>query len=120
MKNVAVVGASPKKERYSNKAIRSLEENGYRAIPVNGRYKNILGKKCYPNLSKIADQVDTVTIYLGTNKQNAILDELIRILPRRVIFNPGTENPDAYPSIREAGIEVLEACTLVLLKTEQF
>ncbi len=120
MKNVAVVGASPKVERYSNKAIRFLEERGHNPIPVNGAYDEILGKKCWSTLSEIAEQIDTVTIYVGATRQDVLIDEIIRLSPKRAIFNPGTENPEVYDRIKEAGIEVLEACTLVLLRTEQF
>jgi predicted CoA-binding protein len=120
MKNVAVVGASPKEERYSNKAILMLAEKGHNPIPVSKTGEEIVGRKCYENLSGIPDRIDTVTMYVGVARQDVIIDEIVELLPRRVIFNPGAENPEAYGRIREAGIEVVEACTLVLLKTEQF
>ncbi len=120
MENVAVVGASPKEERYSHKAILFLEEKGHNPIPVNKRYDEILGRKSYPRISDVPEKIDTVTMYIEAANQNAIIDEIVVLLPNRVIFNPGAENPEAYDRIREAGITVTEACTLVLLKTDQF
>ena len=120
MENVAVVGASPKEERYSNKAIRLLEESGHNPIPVNSEYDEILEKKCYPNLSAIPDPIDTVTMYIGVARQSEIIEEIVKLSPKRAIFNPGAENPEVYNRLREAGIEIVEACTLVLLKTGQF
>ncbi|MBP7204031.1 MAG: CoA-binding protein, partial [Propionivibrio sp.] len=64
--------------------------------------------------------VDTVTLYVGPKRQEGLFEQLRAIHPRRVIFNPGTENPDEYEGLRAAGIEPTEACTLVLLRTGQF
>ena len=117
---VVVVGASPKSDRYSHKAMRLLEECGYNPIPVAPAWQEILGRKVYPILAAVPEQIDTVTMYVGPTHQTAVLDDVVRIKPRRIIFNPGTENPVEYDRLKQAGIEVLEACTLVLLRTGQF
>ncbi|HMK43633.1 MAG TPA: CoA-binding protein [Dissulfurispiraceae bacterium] len=120
MMRVAVVGASPKPERHSNMAMHALIELGHEAIPVAPGRTEILGRKVYPTLAEVPGILDTVTMYLGARRQEAVIAEMIRKKPRRVIFNPGAENPHAYDSLRAAGIEVLEACTLVMLRTGQF
>ena len=120
MENVVVVGASTNEERYSNKAMKMLAEYGHRPIPVAPVGDTILGEKVYASVSEVRERVDTVTLYVGPKRQDGLFDEIIAQKPRRVIFNPGTENPQHYDRLQAAGIEVLEACTLVLLRTGQF
>jgi predicted CoA-binding protein len=97
-----------------------LENCGYNPVPVAPARQEILGKKVYPTLAAVPDRIDTVTMYVGPSHQAVVLEDLVRIKPRRVIFNPGTENFCEYARLRQAGIEVLEACTLILLRTKQF
>lgn len=120
MENVAVVGASPKADRYSHKALILLAECGYNPIPVAPAKQEILGRKVYPALAAVPERIDTVTMYVGPAHQSTVLDDMVRTKPRRVIFNPGSENPGEYERLKAAGIEVLEACTLILLRTKQF
>ncbi len=120
MENVAVIGASPKEDRYSNKAIRLLEEYRHNPIPVAPKHDIIEGKKVYKTLEDIPEKIDTITMYVGPNRQDAIIKEIIKIAPKRVIFNPDTENSAVYEQLKKAGINVVEACTLVLLKTNQY
>lgn len=120
MENVAIIGASPKEERYSNKAQRLLAEYNHTPIPVAPGYEEIEGRKVFAGLKDIPQKVDTVTVYVGPNHQEKIIEDIVAIAPRRVIFNPGTENHGAYDQLKKAGIDVVEACTLVLLKTNQF
>ena len=68
----------------------------------------------------IPEKIDTVTLYVGAAKQDAIIKDIVELAPRRVVFNPNTENKVAYDQLKTAGIEVVEACTLVLLKTNQY
>ncbi|MCP3900765.1 MAG: CoA-binding protein [Desulfobacteraceae bacterium] len=120
MENVAVIGASPKQERYSNQAIRLLSEYKHNPIPVAPKHKSIEGEKVYQKLEDIPEKIDTVTMYVGPARQDAIIKEIVELAPKRVIFNPNTENKAAYDQLKTAGIEVVEACTLVLLKTNQY
>jgi predicted CoA-binding protein len=120
MSRVAVIGASPDAERYSNKALRLLREKGHTPVPVAPKHERIEGDEVFPTLREVPGEVETVSVYVAPARQEAIIDDIIDASPRRVIFNPGTENPDAYDRIEDAGIEVVEACTLVLLKTGQF
>ncbi|MGM0654060.1 MAG: CoA-binding protein [Thermodesulfobacteriota bacterium] len=117
---VAVVGASPLKDRYSNQAQILLEEYGHSPVPVAPKHETIEDKTVYHALSDIPQAIDTVTMYIGPARQDKVIDQILDIKPQRVIFNPGTENPRAYEKLKPAGIKVQEACTLVLLKTGQY
>ncbi len=121
MEQVAVIGASPKEDRYSNKAMRLLAEYNHHPIPVAPGHDTIEGEKVYENISSIPDKLDTATLYLGPKRQtDDVVDQIIAAAPKRVIFNPGTENPQTQEKLKAAGISVVEACTLVLLKTGQY
>lgn len=117
---VAVVGASPKPERYSNKAVRLLREYGHTVLPVNPAQRDIEGLPVTPSIDALPRPVDTVTMYVSPSHSDPLLQPLLALKPRRVIFNPGAENPAMEKALREAGIAVEEACTLVLLRTHQF
>jgi predicted CoA-binding protein len=117
---VAVLGASAKPERYSNQAIRLLREYGHHVIPVNPAQKEIEGIAAVPNVDALPKTVDTVTMYVSPAHSTPLLAGLLALKPRRIIFNPGAENPALEKPLAEAGINVEEACTLVLLRTGQF
>lgn len=121
MKNekVAILGASPKQERYSYKALVSLKNHGHEVFPISPRYKEIEGNEVYSSLSELKN-IDTLTIYVNPSLSSDLKDEIIKLNPKRVIFNPGSENIELQKQLRDLGIEVLEACTLVLLSTDQF
>lgn len=120
MENVIVVGASSNEERYSNKAMKMLDDYGHTPIPVAPKDAEILGRAVYASVAAVPGPVDTVTLYVGPQRQDGLFEQIIAKHPRRVIFNPGTENPAEYDRLRTAGIEPIEACTLVLLRTGQF
>jgi predicted CoA-binding protein len=117
---VAILGASPKPDRYAWKAFQMLREYGHKPVPINPAYNEILGEKCYPNFSSVSRPIDTVTIYLGQARSNQLIDEIVAARPRRIIMNPGAENSRLATKATEAGIAVVEACTLVMLRTGQF
>ena len=117
---VAILGASPKPDRYARKALEMLREYGHKPVPINPAYKDILGEKCYPNIASTPGPIDNVTIYLGEERSNSLINEIVSARPRRIIMNPGAENEILAAKVTEAGIEVVEACTLVMLRTGQF
>ncbi len=118
---VAVLGASPKPDRYSNKAVRLLVEHGHEVFPVNPGYDQIEGLPAVRSVSELMPgSVDTLTVYVGPDRSAELAEDMLLLKPRRVIFNPGAENRDLAEALRAADIEVLEACTLVLLNTGQF
>lgn len=119
-KNVAILGASPKEDRYANMAQKLLTENGYNVYPINPAYEKIENRTCYKRLADIKEEIDTVTVYMNPERLEKLLADIIAKKPRRIIFNPGTESEDLKGTLNNSGIEVVEACTLVMLKTGQF
>lgn len=117
---VAILGASPKPDRYAYKAFELLREYGHRPIPINPAFQEILDQKCYPTISEAPGPIDTVTLYLGEARSNPLIDEIIQAKPRRIIMNPGAENFALADKAKAAGIEVVEGCTLVMLRAGQF
>ena len=117
---VAVLGASDKPERYSYKAVQMLSEAGHLPIPVHPSLKSLDNLPVFPSLEAISEPVDTLTIYLNPDISTSLKDAIVEFNPGRVIFNPGTENPDLQASLDEHAIPWQEACTLVLLRTGQF
>lgn len=119
-KNVAVLGASNKAERYSYKAIKMLSEKGYNAIPVHPRLESIDGHKVTKALEDIKEKIHTLTVYVGPSRITPLIDGIIKLKPDRVVLNPGTESRELKTALSGASIPYLEACTLVLLSTGQF
>lgn len=118
---VAVVGASTKPDRYSNRAVRMLREYRHDVIPVHPAHREVEGLSVASSLDAIeAETVDTVTLYVSARHSAGLATSLVRLKPRRVIFNPGAENPALSRQLEERGVETIEACTLVMLRTGQF
>jgi hypothetical protein len=117
---VAVLGASPKEHRYSFKAVRMLKEHGYDPRPVHPAGHTVDGIAGVTSLSDLEPPIDTITCYVNAGISGGEYDRMLALKPRRVIFNPGAENKKLATRLTEAGIEVVEACTLVMLSTDQF
>ncbi len=117
---VAVLGATPKEDRYSFKAVKMLREHGHHPIPVHPAGHDVLGIPGVKSLADITKPVDTLTMYVGAQISDGELDRILALKPRRVIFNPGAENDGLAEKLRAAGIDVVIACTLVMLQTDQF
>ena len=116
---VAVLGASRKPERYSNRAVRALKQHGYRVVPVNPAHDEVEGLTAASSLAEVAGTVDTLTVYIGPRHIGPLIDDIVAARPRRVILNPGTESAELEGALDRHGIPWLEACTLVLLATGQ-
>jgi len=117
---VAVMGASPKPNRYAFKAIQMLQHHGHDPVPVNPAYDEVLGLKCYRRIADTPPPIDTVTVYLGAARSNPLIDEIINSGARRIILNPGAENDALTRAANARGIEVVEGCTLVMLTIGRF
>ena len=109
-----VLGASLNESRYSNKAIRLLKQYGHEVIAV-GRDKGVVAEIHIQNSFPENTHIDTITLYLNPGLQKAYYEDIWNARPRRIIFNPGTENPELEELARAAGIETVEGCTLVML-----
>ena len=114
-----VLGASPNPARASHAAVRSLLAKDKKFIAVGNREGEIMGHPITRELPE-NQAIDTVTLYLNPHRQEGYMDDLLELKPRRIIFNPGTENPEFARRAAKEGIEVDYACTLVMLATGSY
>jgi hypothetical protein len=119
MKTTVVIGASENSERYSYRVVKMLGQKNIPVVAIGLRAGEINGIKIQTGFPKI-ENVDTVTLYIHPQHQKQYYDYVLSMKPNRVIFNPGTENPEFEKKIRDAGIEVLQACTLTMLTVGTF
>jgi predicted CoA-binding protein len=113
-KTTAIIGAVPNPERYSYKATVSLKQHGHKVYPIGLRPGKIMDLEIATDKPVLAD-VDTVTMYVGPQNQHYWIDYVLSLKPKRIIFNPGAENPEFEAIASSKGIECMEACTLVML-----
>jgi len=118
--NVAILGASNKDNRYSYKALKMLQEHDHNIFPVHPVLVDIEGVNVYKSLGEIDESIDTLTVYVGPAHIGKLISEIVKMKPSRVILNPGTESEELMNSLTENQIPYLEACTLVMLRTNQF
>jgi len=119
MKKTLVFGASIKPHRYSYIAIRRLVDAGVETEAFGLREGRVKGVPIRTALEGI-DGIHTVTLYMNPSRQKPFYDAILGLKPKRVIFNPGTENPEFYRLLRENGIGVEVACTLVMLSMDAY
>ena len=117
-KKVLVVGASENPLRYSNKAMIKLYENSYEVFAFGNRPGKVMGIEISTKFPKM--EIDTITLYLSSKNQKQYYNNIINSNPKRIIFNPGAENEELSIIAREKGIEVMNACTLVMLSIGNF
>ncbi len=111
-----IVGASTNPERYSYKAAEKLIAHGHQIILLGLKDEVLFDHQIYTSFNDFKkERIDTVTIYVGPKNQDKIIEPIIALKPRRVIFNPGTENVIFESALQKHGIETMQACTLVLL-----
>ncbi len=120
MKKTLVLGASTKPGRYALMAAERLLSKGFPIELLGKKEGEVGGVKIKTDIGKIDKDIDTVTVYLSEANQAEYEDFLLKMNPKRVIFNPGAENYDLEVKLEKQGVEVLEACTLVMLGTGQF
>ena len=118
-KNTLVIGASLKTERYSNKAIKKLRAYKH-DVKAFGLRKGMVEDVSIDTELLPYKAIDTVTLYLNPQRQEPYYNYIISLNPKRVIFNPGTENSEFYNLLKQNNIEFEEACTLVLLSINQY
>jgi predicted CoA-binding protein len=121
MKKTVIIGATPNSSRYAYLAAQMLSEYNHEIVPLGIQKGYVSGKEILDIRQKPAiDGVDTVTLYIGPQRQPEWYDYILSLKPKRIIFNPGTEN-DEFEQMAEAkGVEALEACTLVMLRSHQY
>ena len=118
-KKTLVIGASDDSSRYSNMAIKSLRKHNHDVEGIGNRPGNVLDVS-FGKEKKDFEGIDTVTLYINPGRQPDYYDYIFSLHPKRIIFNPGTENPELERLAEKQGIKAMEACTLVLLSTGQF
>ncbi len=114
MKKTLIIGASENPARYANRAALSLLRKGHEVVLLGVKEGTIEGKPIQTGYPELSD-IDTVTLYIGLRNQTTYYTYINQLKPRRVIFNPGAENPAFEQELAQAGIEPVEACTLVML-----
>lgn len=118
-KKTLVIGASLKSSRYSNMAINKLVTHNNEVVAIGLREGTVAGVNIDTELVPYAS-IDTVTLYLNPSRQEPYFNYIVNLNPKRVIFNPGTENPEFYKLLEQNNINVEVACTLVLLSIKQY
>lgn len=119
MKKTLIIGATHNKNRYAYKAAEKLISAGHLIVPFGIKKGTIFGKEII-NKWEHFQEVDTVTLYVGPKRQNSYFEKILSIRPKRVIFNPGTENPEFQIILKKENIYFEEACTLVLLSLNKY
>ena len=118
-KKTLVLGASANPARYSYLAIQRLRQYGH-PVKAIGLRKSVVEDVPIETLPTASDDIDTVTLYLNRTNQRQYYDYILSLNPKRIIFNPGAENDELEKLAEEKGIRTLEACTLVMLGTNQY
>lgn len=119
MKKTMVLGASPNVSRVSNQVVHRLQIAGHEVVPVGIRDGQIAGVHIQKGQPEVAG-VDTITMYLSAKHQAQYYDYILGLQPKRILFNPGAENPELYRLANKNGIETENACTLVLLSVDAY
>ncbi|MDT4831925.1 CoA binding domain protein [compost metagenome] len=119
MGKTLIIGASPDESRYAYKAAHMLRRFEHDIVNVGIKKGEVAGIPI-EKPDHIHGDIDTITLYIGPALQAGYHDYILKTRPRRVIFNPGTENPELEALLEQQGIEAVEACTLVLLSTGQY
>src|SRR5690606_42001864 len=114
-----IIGASTNHARYSYLVANKLVRNGYPSVNVRRKEGEVAGV-AIETPEAIHEHIDTITLYIGPRNQPPYYDYILNTKPKRVIFNPGAENPELVEKLEEQGIEAVEACTLVMLNTGQY
>lgn len=119
MNNTLIIGASLNENRYSNLAIRKLLSHGYPVFAIGRKPGNIEGIEVETELI-LDKKIHTISLYINPQNQEGYYDYILNLNPKRIIFNPGTENHALAKKAKEASISVLNACTLVMLSTSNY
>lgn len=118
-KTTLVLGASANPSRYSNLAINRLRNHNHPVVAI-GKKDGKVGDTPVETATRKIEDIDTITLYLNPENQKQYYDYILNLHPKRIIFNPGTENDELAKMAKDRGIEPVEACTLVLLSTGQY
>jgi hypothetical protein len=119
MKKTVVLGATENPDRYAYRAAQSLARHGHPIELVGQREGSVAGATIRTDQPALGE-VHTVTLYVGTRNLPPLYDYILSLRPKRIIFNPGTENTELQQRAEAQGIETVYGCTLVMLATDQY
>ncbi|MCC5944899.1 MAG: CoA-binding protein [Bernardetiaceae bacterium] len=119
-KKTLILGATDNPARYAFRAANMLQNEGHDIVPVGIKNGQVLGKEIIKDKTQIFDDIDTITLYVGTRNQAEWYDYILKTAPKRLIFNPGTENSELQKLAQNKGIQTENSCTLVLLSIGQY
>lgn len=119
MKKTLIIGASENPERYAYKAAHALTTHGHEIVNLGIKEGIVAGKKIYTDRPEFTD-IDTITMYIGAKNQADWYEYILKTSPKRIIFNPNTENPELAELAKKRGIQTENACTLVLLSVGNY
>lgn len=116
-----IIGATPDPSRYAYLAAQMLTSYGHEIVPLSIKTGTVSGVEILDIRQRpVVEGVDTVTLYIGPQRQPEWYDYILSLKPKRIIFNPGTENEEFEKMAEAQAIEATEACTLVLLRSRQY
>lgn len=118
-KQTLVLGASPNPLRFSHKAVKSLQRHGFPVVPVGIRTGKIGDIEIIKGMP-LQNDIHTITMYVGPARQKEYYSWLLSLKPKRIIFNPGTENEEFMEMAAKKGIDVVEDCTLIMLNSGRY
>ncbi|MDG3086068.1 CoA-binding protein [Vibrio hannami] len=120
--HIAILGISDKPERFAYKAHQKLLNYGFANQTGISPKKNLnlTDIELVTSLEEVEGDIHTLTLYVGPERQQSIVDNIINLGPKRIIFNPGTENPQLMDMAKAEGIEVVQKCTLIMLDADEF
>ena len=120
-KKTVILGATTNPARYAYFAAERLTKSQHEIVPIGIKKGEVFGKDILDLREKpVVKDVDTITMYVGPQNQKEWEEYILSLNPKRIIFNPGSENSDLAKKARDKGTEVLEACTLVMLGSDQY
>ena len=113
MKTVAIVGASPNRRKFGNKALRAFREAGYRAIPITPNHAEVEGEKAYASVLDYPGLFDMASVYVPPHVGETVLEGLAKKGIPEIWFNPGAESDGLIARARALGLEPIQACSII-------
>jgi hypothetical protein len=115
---VAIVGASKDRNKFGNKAVRAYAAKGYGVYPVNLNEKEIEGHTCYKLLKEVPVKLDIVTVYVPPSAGITLVEDIVRVEPKKVYLNPGAESPELIKALKARGLRPMMTCSILALGTD--
>ena len=114
-KTIAIIGASPRRKKYGNKAVRAFHDGGWTVYPVNPREETIEGLRCYASIEDVPTPLDRVSMYVSPAIGKALIDAIAAKNPAELYFNPGSADAELVELARAKGLNAIEACSIVAI-----